>query len=372
MPFFNGRSKCAQRCSCEISDGSEPYVSRVTPPRGESRCPLVPEPNERRPVPDRPCHGTDSGCRAGLACGAWVHLAAQDNGVPAVSKSIGGAAYRICQRMPLSLPAQRSCAATFSVRQAPRLQRYGRNMLRAPIVAVALCVAGLWSVPADACSCAVPGLPCEAAWRSDVVFSGRVVSLDSPAPGTGIRGVQFAVIASFRGPQLRTIVVGSGGGCSYSFKVGESYLVYARHMQGMLTTSICTRTRPLRDAADDLAYAQTLSGATPGAPARVVGTVQVWDPPILVNGDPRPMAGTRRPKPIPHVMVTANGEGGVFSARTNERGEFELNGLPPGKYEIGPEAPVGYRSVPREVELFDPRGCGRIDLFVKYERPRTR
>ena len=144
-------------------------------------------------------------------------------------------------------------------------------MLGAPIVAVALCVTGLWSMRADACSCAVPGLPCEAVWRSDVVFTGRVVSFESPAPGTGTRGVEFAVIQNFRGPQLRTIVVASAGGCGYSFKIGESYLVYASDLQGTLTTSICTRTRPLRDAADDLAYAQSLSAATLRPPARVPG-----------------------------------------------------------------------------------------------------
>ena len=66
-------------------------------------------------------------------------------------------------------------------------------------------------------------------------------------------------------------------------------------------------------------------------------------------------------------MVTANGEGGSFSAPTDEGGEFELTGLPLGKYEISPEAPVGYQSVSRAVELRDPRGCGRTDLFIKYD-----
>ena len=240
-------------------------------------------------------------------------------------------------------------------------------MLRGSLVAVALCVTGLWSVPADACSCAGPGLPCEAVWRSDVVFSGRVVSLESRAPGTETLGVEFAVIQNLRGPQLRTIVVANSGGCGYSFKIGESYLVYAKSFQGTLTTSMCTRTRPLRDAADDLEYAQSLSAATLRSPARLVGRVQIWEPPILVNGDPRPMAGKRPRKPVPHVMVTATGEGGVFSARTNDGGEFELTGLPLGKYEISPEAPAGYHSVSRAVELFDPRGCGQIDLVVKSD-----
>jgi hypothetical protein len=240
-------------------------------------------------------------------------------------------------------------------------------MLRAAIVAVAFGVTGLWSVSADACSCVVPGLPCEAAWRSDVVFSGRVVSLESSAARTGSHGVEFEVIETFSGPDVRTIVVGSGGGCSYSFKIGESYLVYATEVQGTLTTSVCTRTRPLRDATDDLAYARSLSAVTPGLPARIGGTVQIWEPRILVNGDPRPMAGKRPPKPVPHVMVTATGEGGVFSARTNARGEYELTGLPLGKYEISPAAPDGYQSVSRAVELFDPRGCGRTDLIVKSD-----
>jgi hypothetical protein len=66
-------------------------------------------------------------------------------------------------------------------------------------------------------------------------------------------------------------------------------------------------------------------------------------------------------------MVTATGDGRVYSAPANERGEFELIGLPPGKYEVVAEAPPGFQSVLRAVELVDPRGCGRIDLAVKYD-----
>jgi hypothetical protein len=68
------------------------------------------------------------------------------------------------------------------------------------------------------------------------------------------------------------------------------------------------------------------------------------------------------------VPVTARGEGRAFSARTNSRGEFELTGLPVGKYEIVARAPDGHESIPRTVEIHDPRGCGQpAFLYVRYD-----
>jgi hypothetical protein len=171
----------------------------------------------------------------------------------------------------------------------------------------------------------------------------------------------------FRGSLGKSAVLTTGGMCGYAFQVGETYFVYAHQSQGGLTSTICSRTRPLRDAADDLAYARSLSALVPGAPARVSGTVRAWRPPALVNGDPRTLAIDRQFPPMPGVVVTATGEGGAFTATSNQKGEFVLTGLPLGKYELIPEAPAGYAALPRRVELFDPRGCGETDLFLKHD-----
>ena len=46
------------------------------------------------------------------------------------------------------------------------------------------------------------------------------------------------------------------GDCGYDFQIGETYLVYADDDEetSVLTTGVCTRTKRLSDAGDDLAY----------------------------------------------------------------------------------------------------------------------
>lgn len=57
----------------------------------------------------------------------------------------------------------------------------------------------------------------------------------------------------------------AGIGCGYPFARGQEYLAYAvRGPNGRLITSICSRTRPIAEARDDLAALGT--GARPGRP----------------------------------------------------------------------------------------------------------
>ena len=220
--------------------------------------------------------------------------------------------------------------------------------------------------PADACSCAGPGAPCEAAWRADVVFVGHVVSIDrsttSRHPVLGGRRVELAVVEAFRGLQLSqvSLLTGSGGAdCGYPFKMGESYVVYAhRSPDGQLSASICSRTRPVSDATEDLTYLRSLAAIRPGTPARLSGRVELWEYPRPPKSQLKPVAG---------VTVTATGESRTFSAKTNDRGEFDLKGLPLGKYELKANAPDGYDSIAHTVEINDPRGCGTTTLYTRYD-----
>jgi hypothetical protein len=70
---------------------------------------------------------------------------------------------------------------------------------------------------------------------------------------------------------------------------------------------------------------------------------------------------------MPGVTVTATGDGRTFSAHTDDRGEFELTGLPLGKYEVVATAPQGYDGVPLNLKIDDPRGCGAPVLYVRYD-----
>jgi len=170
------------------------------------------------------------------------------------------------------------------------------------------------------------------------------------------------VIEPFRGFQLSQVTVetGYGGGdCGYPFEIGQSYLVYAhRTPEGHLTTSICSRTRPAREATEDLAYLRSLADIVPGAPARLTGHVVLNEYPV------RP--GSQL-KTVARIGVVARGGGRTFSASTDERGEFALTGLPLGTYDVVASAPDGYEGSSRTVTINDPRGCGTTDLFIRHD-----
>ncbi len=106
---------------------------------------------------------------------------------------------------------------------------------------------------AFACSCIQPRSPTEELNASSAVFSGQVVDI---AKTSGREyTVIFAIEKSWKGISGKTVNVltGLGGGdCGYGFKIGEKYLVYTYGSVGNLNTSICSRTKPLADAQEDL------------------------------------------------------------------------------------------------------------------------
>ena len=208
---------------------------------------------------------------------------------------------------------------------------------------------------ADACSCAGPGSVCAAVGRADTVFVGRVVSV-----GASGGQVDLAVVEPLRGVQDWQVRINNGpGNCAYGFTAGESYLVYTyRTPDGQMWTSMCTRTRPVAAAAEDLAYLRSLAAIRPETPARVAGRVRLMD---------RFRATNDQVKPMPGIAVSATGEGRTFSATANERGEFVLNGLRLGAYDLTANVPQGYESSPARIEIHDPRGCGEVGLIVWYD-----
>lgn len=222
---------------------------------------------------------------------------------------------------------------------------------------------GLWPATADACSCATERLPCGATWSADAVFVGHVVSIQSStSPGNFPfkRHVELAVLEAFRGLQPSQVsLVAEGSNCDYPFRIGETYVVYAyRSADGQLSTSICARTRPVAEANEDLTYLRSLTALDPSSPARVDGRVQLWEYPAPPGG---------QLKPVPRVAVTATGGGRTFSARTNDRGDFQLTGLTLGTYDLIARAPDGYEAVKRTVQIHDSRGCGTTALFIRHD-----
>lgn len=123
-----------------------------------------------------------------------------------------------------------------------------------------------------ACSCAAPGSPSEEMATSVSVFMGRVVSVreferdDGSWSSTDPTTIEFAVSMVWKGPSYETMFLTtarSDASCGFSFVEGEEYVVYSGSGR---TVSLCSRTRSLPEARDDL-----IELGTGQAPA--VGTI---------------------------------------------------------------------------------------------------
>ena len=83
----------------------------------------------------------------------------------------------------------------------------------------------------DASGCMCPlNPPCAAFWRADAVFVGHVTANERRhADGQPSETVTtLTVFRTFRGEPLPSIVLRGGStSCSYSFRIGETYLVFA-------------------------------------------------------------------------------------------------------------------------------------------------
>ncbi len=119
---------------------------------------------------------------------------------------------------------------------------------------------------AEACSCSEPPPAEEALRQADAVFIGTLSKFElighldlSAGPQAGIRWVRvatFDVTSSWKGssqPSMEVTTGAGGGDCGVDFIVGRQYLVYASVNEGTLQTNICTRTRGMAQAQDDLA-----------------------------------------------------------------------------------------------------------------------
>src|SRR5262245_1845839 len=228
-----------------------------------------------------------------------------------------------------------------------------------------------------ACSCPMSGPQCQSVFQTDAIFAGTLRNIsplpedDLPPPPPGSMriprtlSVDFADVQMFRGGPTAVISVltpGSGPACGYQFKQGERYLVYAsRQRDGkQLVTGICSRTRLLADAAEDLRFLQTLSNPSREG-ARVYGTINHGER-DLASGEGRDYG------PVAGVFVSVLGQAGNFSASTDEHGRFEAI-VPPGKYEVTAHPPAQFsaRYMQRTVELSDARTCGVVDFSVRFD-----
>jgi hypothetical protein len=208
---------------------------------------------------------------------------------------------------------------------------------------------------AHACRC-VESAPVCSAWRSGVVFRGRVLSqtLDD-----GEFHVRFAVMESFRGAtQSREITVQTAeqsSACGFEFKTGREYLVYSQEVEGSeeVSTSYCSRTHLIEPGTEDPDVAFLRGVPTMPKGGSIFGTVHAHpDQPNLS------VAGTIK------IRGPANRD-----VVPDEKGKYEVAGLPPGKYTITAIFPPGVAQMSEELgpsrpaELID-KACVESNYWI--------
>jgi hypothetical protein len=219
-----------------------------------------------------------------------------------------------------------------------------------------------------ACSCEIAGPPCEAVWKSDAVFAATVrsvVEIDHDAYGRPYGSllvtvdVEQAFVNVAAGPLELT--TGRGGGdCGYRFAVGQRYLIYANKSPiGRLSATICSRTRPLDKAQDDLRYLSAPPAV--GSGARVFGSVHRWqrDPFERETVDYGPLEG---------LVVNVSGAGYSRDTVTDPHGRYQISGLPTGVSTLTVALPPGFdpRAGIRELDFRDPRACSERNFELTY------
>jgi hypothetical protein len=219
------------------------------------------------------------------------------------------------------------------------------------------------SAEVTACSCAGRPAPCEAYWDASVIFAGTVTYSSQASGKKGSyalskRLVRFNVDEAFLGLNGTEAELFTGLGdadCGYGFKLGGQYLVYAyRQKDGSLYTGICSRTRPLSDAADDLAYIRGLSSSQPGA--TLFGQVQS-----------RSKTGDQL-QAVKGARIIIEGPEKRVEATTDEKGRYRVSGLLPDTYKVKivPPEGLGADSSEREAKVVD-RGCAQIDFWLERD-----
>lgn len=248
-----------------------------------------------------------------------------------------------------------------------------KSLARKSLVLIfAVALIAITAARADACSCMENGPPCEAFGGATAVFVGKVVGskerkesiLDGVKTIYDVGEIYFKVEESFVGKKASRIVIhsGTGGGdCGFWFRRGETYLVYAYgESQDKLYTNICTRTRLVAKAEEDLAFLRNLPRK--GTGARIYGEVAA-----SVN-DPDSRHVTL--KPLTGITVKIEGERRTYDATTDAEGNYELTGLEPGKYKVRAVLPDYYYHSDEysvhEIEVND-RGCARAGFFAQND-----
>ncbi len=224
---------------------------------------------------------------------------------------------------------------------------------------------------ADGCSC-LGGVPlCQTVPMTDVIFEGTVESINTRSFEKAFgdrslvfseRVVRFRDVKALKGESQAVVhTAAQESACGYSFSVGKRYVIAAyKAGDGSLSTGICSLTKPIEEADELLAFMRTLSAPSRGA--RLSGSIEM---PV---GIPESEKRTR----VPRARVTLTGPV-ERAAIADEHGEFVIQGLPPGDYELSVAPPVdrpeltGSRVAPMRVRLPDAHSCAVLTYILAFD-----
>ncbi len=220
-----------------------------------------------------------------------------------------------------------------------------------------------WPAALHACSCSGRAPVCQAAPVSAAVFVGRAVghSVINEPVKFGDRTAYaeknkftFAVSENFIGPHARTIsiVTGTGGGdCGIGFAQGQEYLVYAwRESDGTLSTGICSRTAPVSNASEDLAYLRN-PAASP-AP-KIYGVITESTPGF-------------RQRPLARVPVILESGGRSKRTTSGPEGTYVFDDLFAGTFTLRAEMPRGLGGGERQTITLKEHACAQTDFLAVH------
>jgi hypothetical protein len=230
-------------------------------------------------------------------------------------------------------------------------------------IAIVGSIFALSAASASACSCAGVQTPCHAFGEASAVFVGTVIENKFVRTKDGdfeheMRSVRLSIDTPFRGVEGAEVEVttGMGGGdCGFNFRQSQQYLVYAHAYEGKLSTSICSRTRLVANAQEDLTYLRGLPEAKPGV--TISGKVVANKRNEKGGYDETPVAGA-----TVTIEGKTNGQG-----QTDAKGQYRVESLPAGDYLVKLNVPEGLSSQgePEEKLSLINRSCSVVNFWLQ-------
>ena len=217
----------------------------------------------------------------------------------------------------------------------------------------------------------MPQSACQTVWRYETVFTGVVTEVtdsDVLILESGKRSgsrfpkwqVTFKISEQFTGPNAdkKEITIATGPStCDYPFKRGVEYVVYGyRNPDGRITTNICSPTKPVEFATEELKYLRGLRDAPEFGRIHIVAydANQPWT--------------THGPLGMFGVKVSLKGPNVRKQADTDSEGRATFVDLPPGEYSVS-AAFYGYTlNQPLAPVKLHAKGCANVELPLQLDR----